>query len=62
MEKAEITPENADDFNNRIVAAITEISVSGVTGDMTWGANGETVKLPLVMIIKSGVAQLYTAE
>lgn len=62
MEKAEITPENADDFNNRIVAAMTEISVSGVTGDMTWGANGETVKLPLVMIIKSGVAQLYTAE
>ena len=62
IEKANITPEDQADFNSRVVAAMTEISVSGVTGDMTWEASGETVKLPLVMIIKSGVAQLYTPE
>ncbi len=62
MEKADITPEAQADFNNRIVKAMTEITVEGVTGNMTWEASGETVKLPLVMIIKSGVAQLYTAE
>ena len=62
IEKANLTPEDQDDFNNRIVAAMTEINVTGVTGDMTWEASGETVKLPLVMIIKSGVAQLYTPE
>ncbi len=62
MEKADITPDAQADFNNRIVKAMTEITVEGVTGNMTWEASGETVKLPLVMIIKGGVAQLYTAE
>ncbi len=62
IEKADIKPEDQDDFNTRIVAAMKEISVSGVTGEMTWEASGETVKAPLVMIIKDGVAQLYTPE
>lgn len=62
MEKADITPTAQADFNKRIVEAMTQITVDGVTGNMTWQADGETVKLPLVMIIKGGVAQLYTAE
>ncbi|MBR4295535.1 MAG: ABC transporter substrate-binding protein [Clostridia bacterium] len=59
MEKANITVEDQDNFNSRIVAAMTEITVNGVTGNMTWEASGETAKDPIVMIIKSGVAQLY---
>ena len=38
---------------------MTKITVDGVTGKMTWTADGETQKAAKAMIIKSGVATLY---
>ncbi len=53
--------EDEEDFNNRIVAAMTEIKFDGLTGkDMSWTADGETVKAPLVMVIKDGKAVPFT--
>ncbi len=63
IKKADITPENrGEDFNERMVAAMLEIEVPGVTGTMTWGADGETNKAALAMIIHDGVATLHTTE
>ena len=50
------------DFNSKMVAAMTKITVDGVTGQMTWGADGETSKGALAMIIKDGVTVLYEKE
>ena len=41
---------------------MTKITVEGVTGTMTWGADGETNKAALAMIIHDGVASLYNAD
>ncbi|MBQ9106906.1 MAG: ABC transporter substrate-binding protein [Clostridia bacterium] len=64
LKKAEITPDNFedDDFNSKMVAAMTQITVKGVTGTMTWTADGETNKAAKAMIIHDGVASLYTSE
>ncbi len=61
MKKAEITVDSQIDFNERIVAAMTQIEVEGVTGKMTWTADGETNKAALAMIINDGVARAYSA-
>ncbi len=37
-----------------------KISVDGVTGKMSWTADGETTKDAKAMVIKDGVAVLYT--
>lgn len=60
VEAAGVTTADAD-FSAKIVAAMTTIEVSGVTGVMTWGENGETTKAAKAMIIHDGVAVLYTA-
>ncbi len=39
-----VTDPSAADFNSKLVAAMPEITVDGVTGTMTWTAEGETVK------------------
>ena len=44
------------EFNAKVVAAMLEITVEGVTGTMTWVADGNTVKDPKVLIIHDGVA------
>ena len=62
IKEANLTPDdlkNTEDFNTRIVEAMTKITVDGVTGTMTWTADGETQKAAKAMIIKSGVATLY---
>jgi branched-chain amino acid transport system substrate-binding protein len=59
VEKAGKTPADSD-FNEAVVAAMTEIEVDGVTGDMTWSADGETNKAAQAMIIHDGVATAYT--
>ena len=62
IKEANLTPDdlkNTEDFNARIVAAMTKITVDGVTGKMTWTADGETQKAAKAMIIKNGVATLY---
>ena len=62
IEEAGLKPGAEDDFNAKIVDAMTKITVEGVTGTMTWGADGETNKAALAMIIHDGVASLYNAD
>lgn len=62
VEEAGLKPDAEDDFNAKIVDAMTKITVDGVTGTMTWGADGETSKAALAMIIHDGVASLYNAD
>ncbi len=58
VEKCGKTPSDKD-FDSAVVAAMTEITVNGVTGSMTWTADGETVKPAQAMIIHDGVAAVY---
>ncbi len=58
VEKAGKTPSDSD-FNEAVVAAMTQIEVEGVTGTMTWTADGETNKAAQAMIIHDGVAAAY---
>ena len=56
IEKANLTPASS---NKDIVAALekamTEITFTGITGaDITWGADGEPNKAPIVVEIKNG--------
>lgn len=60
LKNANITADNKDDFNARIVAAMTKITVNGVTGSMTWDADGETTKDAKAMVIKDGVAVAFS--
>lgn len=62
IKKADITAENKDDFNSRIVAAMTQIKVEGVTGTMEWSADGEPNKTALAMVYKNGEAVKYKPE
>lgn len=62
MEKAGITDPTVADFNEKVVTAMKEISVDGVTGTMSWTEDGETVKPAQAMIIHDGVAELYGAD
>lgn len=58
-EKAGITPDmSVSDICEAMKGAMTEISVDGVTGTMTWSADGEPTKTPNAMVIKDGT---YTA-
>lgn len=62
IEQAGITSPDDPDFNSKIVAAMTEITVEGLTGTMTWDANGEPQKPAKAMIIHDGAATLFAAE
>lgn len=59
LEQAGITDAEDPDFNTKAVAAMTQITVEGVTGTMTWTADGETTKAAKAMVIHDGVAVLY---
>ena len=61
IEKAGITSPEDPDFNAKVVAAMLEITVPGITGEMTWTADGEPQKPAKAMIIHSGVAELFSA-
>jgi branched-chain amino acid transport system substrate-binding protein len=47
--------EAAEDICDRMIAAMQELQITGLTGAMTWTANGEVDKVPTAMIIKDGV-------
>lgn len=59
MEKANITDASmsASDMCDLIKVAMTEITLDGVTGTTTWGADGEPTKAPQVMkiVVTDGV-------
>lgn len=42
------------DFNEKMIAAMTEVEVTGVTGTMTWSVNGEPTKPAKAVVIKDG--------
>ena len=56
LEKAEVKEPsiNAAELCDKMKAAFTEIEVAGLTGNMTWGADGEPTKSPIIITIKDG--------
>ncbi len=56
MEKAGVTDASISmsDLCDKLVPAMTEIEVNGVTGVMKWDANGEPTKTPKAMVIRDG--------
>ena len=56
MEKTEVTPDmSASDICDVVKGAMTEITISGVTAkELTWEANGEPSKAPMVVKIADG--------
>ena len=63
LKKTGVTPETkGDDFNAKMVSAMTQITVDGVTGTMTWDPDGETEKAAKAMIIRNGELKLYTGK
>ena len=55
-EQAGVTPDmSVTDIGSALEAAMTEISIDGLTGDsMTWQATGEVSKAPKAVVIKDG--------
>ena len=48
------TGEPAEELCDRLIAAMQQITVTGLTGTMTWSANGEVEKIPTAMVIRDG--------
>ena len=59
MEKAQAFDPTEDDFSEKLIAAMTEIEVTGTTGTMTWTADGEPSKEATANVIKDGVYVAY---
>ncbi len=45
----------AEDICDAMIAAMQQIEITGLTGTMTWSANGEVSKTPTAVIIENGV-------
>ena len=45
----------AEDICDKMIAAMQELNFTGLTGNMTWSANGEVDKVPTAMVIKDGI-------
>lgn len=60
MEQAEITDLSDPDLNEKLIAAMTEITLAGLTGTMTWTADGEPAKTATAVVIKDGAYVAYT--
>ena len=58
LEKANVK-DPSECSGAKLAALMTDLTVTGVTGTMTWLQNGDTEKDAKVMIIKDGVASLY---
>ena len=59
VEKAGITDLDAKDFNEKVIAAMTEIEIKGATGTMKWTADGESEKTANAVTIVNGVYEAY---
>ena len=62
MEQAGITDLDDPDLNEKLISAMTEITVDGVTGTMTWDAEGEPAKSATAVVIKDGAYVAYSAQ
>ena len=55
-EKANVTPDmSVSDICDALAAQMTEITLTGLTGEITWDASGEPNKEPKAVVIKNGV-------
>ena len=59
LTKAGITDTTVSDLNAQLIAAMTQITVEGVTGTMTWSADGEPTKSAKAVKIVDGVYKAY---
>lgn len=59
MKQAGITDLNDKDFDQKMIAAMTKITVKGTTGTMTWTADGEPAKTATAVVIKDGSYVAY---
>lgn len=59
MKQANITDISAADFNEKIIGAMTQITVKGTTGTMTWSADGEPAKSATAVVITNGTYVAY---
>ena len=48
------TGDAAEDICDKMIAAMQELEINGLTGAMTWSANGEVDKVPTAMVIRDG--------
>jgi len=46
--------DSAEDICDAMIAAMQELNITGLTGNMVWSANGEVDKVPTAMVIKDG--------
>lgn len=59
IEQAGVTPDmEVAEICDGLKTAMTEISFSGITGDITWTADGEPTKDPIAVVIKDGVYEI----
>ncbi len=60
MEKTGCTPDmSVKEIGEKIIPIMTQIKVDGITGEMTWNANGEVSKTPKAVVIKNGAYVAY---
>jgi branched-chain amino acid transport system substrate-binding protein len=59
LKESGVADINAKDFNEKMVAAMTKIKVEGVTGSMTWSADGEPTKSATAVKIVNGAYVAY---
>lgn len=57
MEQAGVKPSD-ENFNEAMIAAMTQITVDGLTGTMTWTADGECQKDATAVVIKNGAYEV----
>ncbi len=60
IEKAGLKDYKAEDFSKKIVDAMTQIEVDGVTGTMKWTADGENNKAAVAVVYRDGVAVAFS--
>lgn len=63
LKKAGVTPDTLDDdFGKKMISAMTRITVNGVTGAMSWTADGETTRIASFKVLRNGRQVPFTRE
>ena len=61
LEQSGAKPGDSD-FNEKMIAAMTAITVDGTTGTMQWDASGAPSKAAAVVVLRDGAPTPYAAE
>lgn len=59
LEKAGLKSDDVDNFNERIVTAMKEVTVNGTTGEMSWEDDGNVAKAAKLMTFVDGKVVAY---